>query len=180
MSGKLDLIIGCMFSGKTTELQNRVRSHKLFNDKLIIINHVLDKRYNTEHISSHDNIHINSKSINKLEDFVKSRDYIDNTTIFIDEAQFFSGLKEFVQKAVDVDNKWIIASGLDGDFERKKFGEILDLIPIADSITKKRAICVMCKDGTPGIFSKKTECNTSQQIDVGIHYIAVCRHHYLN
>ncbi len=70
--------------------------------------------------------------------------------------------------------------GLDGDSDRNNFGHIHKLIPLADDIMKLKALCSVCNDGTPGIFSKKIS-NSSNQIDIGStdKYIAVCRSCYL-
>ena len=101
--------------------------------------------------------------------------------IYIDEGQFFQGLKDFVIKAAELDDKNITICGLDGDFNRETFGEIIDLIPYSDSICKLTAICSICRNGTPAIFSKKIVNDDSQIINVGAldKYIAVCRKHYL-
>ena len=64
--GKLDLIIGCMFSGKTTELQNRIKVHKCINNEYVVLNHSIDTRYSTSNISSHDLIHTNCISLDDL------------------------------------------------------------------------------------------------------------------
>ena len=65
----------------------------------------------------------------------------------VEEAQFFAGLYDFCKKACDIDDKTVIVSGLDGDSNREKFGEILDLIPICDSVKKLHALCTQCNDG---------------------------------
>ena len=102
-------------------------------------------------------------------------------TIFIDEAQFFADLYEFVKSAVETHNKNVVVIGLDGDSDRENFGQIYKLIPLCDDIIKLKALCSVCKDGTPGIFSKKL-INSSSKIDVGSNgkYIAVCRKCYLS
>jgi len=71
--------------------------------------------------------------------------------------------------------KKIYVGGLDGDFERKKFGQILDLIPMCDKITKLTSLCSICKNGTPGIFSKRLTMETEQTIVGSDIYIPVCR-----
>ena len=187
MKGKLDIIIGCMFSGKTTELQNRIHKHKLFNNDYIVINHSFDDRYSSTDIATHDKKYLNSLSVTDLKEFKNTDDYKKNSTIFIGEAQFFSNLKEFVTYAVDNDGKEVVICGLDGDYKRNIFGEILELIPHADTIQKKSALCIFCRDGTPGIFSKRIidpkyeNVFTNDQILIGSGstYCAVCREHYL-
>jgi len=72
----------------------------------------------------------------------------------------------------------IIVAGLDGDYQQKQFGDILKLIPIADSYQKVYALCKICQDGTPASFTKRI-VNNNQQILVGAKesYISVCRFH---
>jgi thymidine kinase len=95
--------------------------------------------------------------------------------IVIDEAQFFTNLKKFVQHAV-CEGKHVIVAGLDGDFKQDVFGEILSLIPIADTITKLYALCMKCRDGTVAPFTKRIISCSEQEL-VGDHdsYMAVCR-----
>jgi hypothetical protein len=73
--------------------------------------------------------------------------------VVVEEAQFFDDLKPFVERAVDADGKHAVVVGLDGTAERRPFGQILDLVPLADRITKLTAFCTMCADGTPAIFT---------------------------
>jgi thymidine kinase len=74
--------------------------------------------------------------------------------------------------------KKIYVGGLDGDFERKKFGQILDLIPMCDKINKLTSLCSICKNGVPGIFSKRLTLETEQTIVGSDNYIPVCRSCY--
>jgi thymidine kinase len=66
-------------------------------------------------------------------------------------------------------------SGLDGDFERKKFGQILDLIPLCDKVTKMTSLCSLCKNGTPGLFSMRLTKEKEQMLIGSTNYIPVCR-----
>ena len=111
---------------------------------------------------------------------IGTKHYNDTNTIFIDEAQFFSDLYEFVKLSVETYQKNVIVIGLDGDSDRNNFGQIHLILPICDDIVKLKALCSVCKDGTPGIFSKKIT-NSSGQVDIGSinKYIATCRKCYL-
>jgi len=71
--------------------------------------------------------------------------------------------------------KKVYVCGLDGDFERKKFGSILDLIPLCDKVTKLTSLCSLCKDGTLGIFSMRLTCDKEQTLVGSDNYIPVCR-----
>ena len=177
MKGKLDIIIGCMFSGKTTELQNRIHKHKLFNNDYIVINHSFDDRYSSTDIATHDKKYLNSLSVTDLKEFKNTDDYKKNSTIFIDEAQFFPDLLEFVKYCEK--NKTVIISGLDGDYNREPFGQILLCIPLCDSVVKLTAMHMISKDGTPGIFTKRI-CENNEQILIGSneHYVSVSRKNY--
>jgi thymidine kinase len=75
-------------------------------------------------------------------------------------------------------NKKIYICGLDGDFERKKFGSILDLIPLCDKVSKLTSLCSLCKDGTPAIFSMRLTEEKEQTIVGSNNYIPVCRKCY--
>jgi thymidine kinase len=74
--------------------------------------------------------------------------------------------------------KQIYICGLDGDFERKKFGQILDIIPLCDKVTKLTSLCSICKNGKPGIFSKRISCEKAQTVVGSDNYIPVCRNCY--
>lgn len=181
---KLDLIIGCMFSGKTTELLNRIRKAHLICDPttVLIINNDKDKRYDESgSVCSHDKQAIYSISVDSLISVVNLTAYKKASVVFVDEAQFFPDLKAFALKAVEEDGKWVTICGLDGDFQRNKFGDIIDLIPYADTVYKTTALCLKCKDGTPALFSARLQSLCQDQVLVGEHdvYVPVCRKHYL-
>jgi thymidine kinase len=97
--------------------------------------------------------------------------------ILVNEGQFFGNLKEFVVEMLSK-NKKIYVSGLDGDFKREKFGQILDLIPLCDKVTKLTSLCSICKDGTPGIFSLRLSEQEEQKVIGSDNYIPVCRKCY--
>ena len=74
--------------------------------------------------------------------------------------------------------KKIYICGLDGDFERKKFGQILNLIPLCDKVTKLTSLCSLCTNGTAGIFSKRITCEKEQTVVGSDNFIPVCRSCY--
>jgi thymidine kinase len=97
--------------------------------------------------------------------------------ILINEGQFFSDLYETVQDMLNYEKK-VYVCGLDGDFERKKFGSILDLIPFCDKITKLTSLCSICRDGTAAIFSMRLTDEKEQTVVGSTNYIPVCRKCY--
>ena len=194
-TGYLELIIGPMFSGKTTELLEIYKKCKFCNIPVTIINHTIDKRYHDTMVSSHDRIMAPCLQANKLNDlwnnngFIESGNHSDNyahkllrssDVILINEGQFFQDLYEIVVDMLNNNNKKVYICGLDGDFERKKFGSILDLIPLCDKIRKLTSLCSICKDGTPAIFSMRLTNETEQTVVGSDNYIPVCRKCYSN
>jgi thymidine kinase len=101
----------------------------------------------------------------------------DAQVVIINEGQFFNDLYEVVLQMIHLKKK-IYIGGLDGDFERKKFGQILDLIPLCDKVSKLTSLCSICKDGTPGIFSKRITTEKEQTVVGSDNYIPVCRKCY--
>ncbi|XP_028063699.1 thymidine kinase-like [Camellia sinensis] len=99
--------------------------------------------------------------------------------IGIDEAQFFDDLYDFCCKAADCDGKIVIVAGLDGDYLRRTFGSVVDIIPLADSITKLTARCELC--GKRVFFTlRKTNETKTELIGGSDVYMPVCRQHYVN
>jgi thymidine kinase len=178
-SGYLEIILGPMFSGKTTRLLEIHKQCEFCNIPVTIINHVIDNRYHNSMISSHDKIMAPCLQANKLSEAWNNGSTIKSDVILINEGQFFIDLYDVVLDMLK-HNKKIYISGLDGDFERKKFGKILDLIPLCDKIIKLTSLCSKCKDGTPAIFSLRLTNETEQTIVGSDNYIPVCRKCYDN
>lgn len=189
----LELIIGPMFSGKTSRLVELYNQYKFCNMRVSVINHSSDNRYDDELLSTHDKIKIPCIKTNNLADIWKiqdencygalsQRDVIINyvkksDVILINEGQFFLDLYDIVVEMLEA-NKRVYICGLDGDFERKKIGKILDLIPLCDKVTKLTSLCSLCKDGTPGIFSMRLTKEKYQILIGSDNYIPVCRNCY--
>jgi thymidine kinase len=101
-----------------------------------------------------------------------------NDVILINEGQFFEDLVEFCVYWSEEHNKNIIVCGLDGDFQRKPFENISRLIPLVDTITKLTALCKVCNDGTPALFSHRITQETDRLVIGSKNYIPLCRKHY--
>jgi len=171
----LTLKVGCMFSGKTSEIIRIVNRLSVIDKDILLINSSLDDRYVKNSICSHNQNKVDCISVKKLED-IKTDQYTKCEYIIIDEAQFFEDLYDFVTVAVDINQKHVIIVGLNGDSNRENFGEIYKLYPLADKIDLLTAMCSTCKDGSKAIFSKKIVEN-DKQTDIGSvdKYIPVCR-----
>ena len=187
----LELIIGPMYSGKTSQIVEIYNQCKFCNISVAVINHSIDTRYDEKLLTTHDQIkipciqttklnsiwnysildnHFNEKSNNHL--VLRSAD-----VILINEGQFFKDLYSVVEDMLKC-NKRVYICGLDSDFERKKFGQILDLIPLCDKVTKLTSLCSQCRDGTPGIFSMRLTPEKQQTLVGSDNYIPVCRKCY--
>lgn len=140
--GRIEVVCGSMFSGKTEELIRRMRRAKFAKQRVEIFKPTMDTRYSQEDVVSHDKHVIKSTPVSSSALVLKKAKNID--VVGIDEAQFFdSGL-------VDVCNQLayrgvrVIVAGLDMDFKGVPFGPIPALCAIADEVTKVHAICVKC------------------------------------
>lgn len=168
----LNLIIGPMFSGKTTELLRIAKRLQSIDLNVLLLNYSEDTRYSTTEMTTHDKYGLPCTFIKHFDNLECDR----YDVICINEGQFFNRLVPFCKKML-LKNKTIYVSGLDGDYKQEKFGEILDLIPLCDTITKLHAFCKICKDCTPAHFTKRLVSNKSQKLIGTDQYIPVCRKH---
>lgn len=157
-AGWIEVICGCMFSGKTEELIRRLNRALIAKQKVEIFKPTVDKRYHNENIVSHSNRVIRSTPVQFAGDILLLAGDCD--VVGIDEAQFFD------QDIVDVCNtlansgKRVIVAGLDMDFEGKPFGPMPNLLAVAEFVTKVHAICA--KTGDLASFSFRLTENQSK------------------
>jgi len=143
--GKLEVVCGSMFSGKSEELIRRLRRAELAQQNIVVFKHRFDDRMTIEHIASHDGTRFKAVALEKPEDmalFVTD----DTQIVAIDEVQFFTNdIVTFILDLVDA-GKRVIVAGLDLDFRGIPFGCIPTLLAVADSVTKLNAVCMECGD----------------------------------
>lgn len=177
--GSINIVIGCMYSGKTSEVIRECKKWFSISRKAICINFEGDTRYgDDEQLYNHDLNSVECIKVSKLEQ-VNIQSIIEGDIILINEGQFFDDLIEYCQLWCETYGKNIIVSGLDGDFKRKSFGKILDLIPYSESVVKLHAFCSMCANGTHAHFTWRLS-KEQEQIVIGTsNYIPVCRKHYV-
>jgi thymidine kinase len=175
---KIEIILGCMFSGKTTELIRRTSKYDAIGKNVLIINSGYDNRCDLQSIKSHSNETRKAYKCYKLSELNNHKLFSNADVIAIDEAQFFHDLYDFVLYC-EKNDKIVIISGLDGDSDRKPFGQILECIPLCDDVVKLKALDMISLDGTDAIFSKRIVKNNSQ-ICIGNEneYKAVNRYNY--
>ncbi|TQD76433.1 hypothetical protein C1H46_038030 [Malus baccata] len=181
-SGEVHVIMGPMFAGKTTALLRRIKSEGNSGRNVAMIKSSKDTRYAIDSVVTHDGMKFPCWALPDLSSFRKNfgGDAYDKLDVIgIDEAQFFEDLYDFCCMAADHDGKTVVVAGLDGDYLRRSFGSVLDVIPLADSVTKLTARCEMC--GKRAFFTlRKTEETRTELIGGADVYMPVCRRHYVN
>ena len=176
--GYLELILGSMFSGKTSYLLDVYKKCVFCDIPVAVINYAADNRYTTEPmLSTHDKQMIPCILANTIQDAIQnnSETIARAETILINEGQFFPDIEEQVRLLVEQSNKRVYICGLDGDFERKPIGNLLQLVPFSDHIMKLKSLCSLCRDGTPGVFSFRTSREVDQVVIGSSNYIPLCR-----
>jgi len=156
--GWIEVISGCMFSGKTEELIRRLNRAIIAKQRVEIFKPVLDKRYHHEQIVSHNETAIRSTPVNFASDIFLLAGDCD--VVGIDEAQFFDEAIVEVCNTLANQGKRVIVAGLDMDFEGKPFGAMPNLLAVAEFVTKVHAICA--QTGELASFSFRLAPSESQ------------------
>jgi len=179
----LHLILGPMFSGKSTRLIYHIRQFKTLDYPLCIVKPDIDKRYSANEICTHnlDKEPCHVLAIDSLPDIFNLPEYKTAKVVMIEEAQFFNHLLPTIQTMLDIDKKIIYITALNGDSNRNVFGDIPLLLPLCYHIDFLHALCQYCKDGTPAIYSKRNSHDDTQIKVAGKDvYEAVCLNHFFN
>jgi thymidine kinase len=137
--GWIEVVCGCMFSGKTEELIRRLNRALIAKQKVEIFKPAIDKRYDDQKIVSHSEREIRSTPVNFAGDILLLAGDCD--VVGIDEAQFFDDAIIEVCNTLANSGKRVIVAGLDMDYEGKPFGPMPNLLAIAEFVTKVHAIC---------------------------------------
>ncbi|MFZ0455215.1 MAG: thymidine kinase [Ignavibacteriaceae bacterium] len=176
-TGWIEVIAGCMFSGKTEELIRRLRRAQIAKQNVKIFKPKIDNRYSTTAIVSHSDQFLPSILINDINEIFEHSSSAH--VIGIDEAQFFSNDIIAVCNKLANEGKRIIVAGLDQDYRGVPFEPIPHLLAVAEYITKTLAICVVC--GNPADKTQR-KTKSSERVIVGASdiYEARCRKcHYI-
>lgn len=160
--GWIEVICGSMFSGKTEELIRRLKRVEIAHMKAEIFKPAFDTRYDEEKIVSHDENKIHSTPIDNSQTILLLAQDVD--VVGIDEAQFFDDQIPAVCEALALKGMRVIVAGLDMDYKGKPFGQMPNLLAIADYITKLHAICVVCGNIANVSYRK---INTGPQVLLG-------------
>jgi thymidine kinase len=171
-TGWIEVIAGCMFSGKTEELIRRIRRAQIARQQVAIFKPGIDDRYSPDHIVSHSEARLLSVRVENAADILRLAG--DAQVVGIDEAQFFDmGIVDVAEELANRGKRVIIA-GLDQDFRGKPFEPMPQLLAVAEYITKTLAICVVC--GNPADRTQRTT-DASERVLLGEKdsYEARCR-----
>ncbi len=141
--GRVELICGSMFSGKTEELIRRLRRAVIARQKVQVYKPLIDTRYHEEQVTSHNGMGFEARPINSAREILTDIGP-DTTVIAIDEVQFFDPEIIEVCDELAEQGRRVICAGLDTDFRGVPFGPIPDLMARAELVDKLHAICVVC------------------------------------
>ena len=141
--GRIELICGSMFSGKTEEMIRRLRRAVIARQQVQAFKPAIDARYHAEKVTSHDGLHFEAQPVARAVDILAAVD-VDTDVVGIDEVQFFDdGIIEVCEKLAER-GKRVICAGLDMDFRGLPFGAMPSLLARAEDVHKLHAICVVC------------------------------------
>jgi len=160
-----------MFSGKSTELIRRLKRYRVAQYEVLIVKYDKDNRYNDGGIATHCGQSLPAVAAHSLAFLSGKADEYD--VIGIDEGQFFPDIVPWCEDMANR-GKVVVVAALDGTFQRKAFCDILELVPLAEKVTKLVAVCMVCfKDAA---FSKRITAEDSVEVIGGADkYMAVCR-----
>jgi thymidine kinase len=185
-NGYLEIILGPMFSGKTSKLIEIYKQYRFCDIHVLAINHSDDTRHTSLTMTSHDEHFINCVQSENIRKIIDTNIVLLRSTkpivVLINEGQFFPDLYDGVTELVDKYNAHVYVAGLDGDFKREKFGQMLDLVPICDKVYKLHSLCVLCKNGNKAIFSHRIlkSCTEQKKIGACDSYLPLCRDCFKN
>ncbi|MDX2066708.1 MAG: thymidine kinase [Fimbriimonadaceae bacterium] len=150
--GKLTVICGSMFAGKSEELIRRARRALYARQRVQVFKPSIDRRYDEAMVVTHMGVRHEATPVNGVGEL---RTEIDPAAhaIFIEEVQFFDpSIVELCVELADAGHE-VVCAGLDQDFRRRPFGSMGDLLAAADEVVKLRAICVQC--GAPASHTQR-------------------------
>jgi thymidine kinase len=171
-TGWIEVVCGCMFSGKTEELIRRLRRAQIAKQKVAVFKPKVDNRYSSVNIVTHSDQSLLAKVIDDAEEIFNSMG--DAQVIGIDEGQFFKQNLVDVCEKLASQGKRVIVAGLDQDYRGKPFDPMPQLLAVAEYITKTLAICVVC--GNPADRTQRKSASQDRVV-VGAKdiYEARCR-----
>lgn len=173
-AGQLEMIVGGMFSGKSTELQRRGRRHEIAGRTVIYFKPKIDNRYRANSISTHDGSDVEANVVNGSRELVHVSRELNADVVCIDEVQFFDNKIVSAINLMLMDGRTVICAGLDVDRFGQPFGKVPELLCIAEEVLKLKAVCSSCGDDA---WVSASKFNAEEQIVVGEQdlYVPMCR-----
>ena len=174
--GTIEVICGCMFSGKTEELIRVLKRAVIAKQKVLVFKHTSDIRYSQEELYSHNGQKFSSFLITQTSE-IFSHNLNQVNVVGIDEAQFFTNnVVDDVEKLLELGIRVVVA-GLDLDYKRRPFGCMPQLLAMANKVTKLTAICSKC--GHDAFYSQRLIHNDDIVLVGALEsYESRCRNHH--
>jgi thymidine kinase len=184
LSGRIEVVVGCMFSGKSEELIRRLKRAQIARQKVIALKSSLDDRYGLETIASHSGVRLESALVSSSSDVLRIVEEKQMEVVGIDEVQWFdSGIIDIAEYLAGKGVRVVLA-GLDQDFRGEPFGPMPQLLALAEEVTKLTAVCMVC--GRPATRTQRIVNGRPARYDdpvvmVGAaeSYEARCREHHV-
>ena len=174
-AGWIEVITGCMFSGKTEELIRRLVRARIARQRVVVFKPAIDTRYAVEDVVTHGGVRVPCIPVEKAAD-IEAR-VGDAEVIGIDEAQFFDSTLVGVANRLADGGRRVLVAGLDQDFRGEPFEPIPQLLAVAEYITKNLAVCMVC--GGPADRSQRLVARDVRVVlGAGETYEARCRAHW--
>jgi thymidine kinase len=172
-SGWIEAICGPMFSGKTEELIRRLKRSQIARKEVQVFHPSIDNRYSICEIVTHANVRMRSEPVDSARELLSRLDW-RTQVVGIDEANFFGPVLVETAGQLAEAGKQVIVAGLDTDYLGRPFPPMPDLLALAESVTKMRAICMRC--GAPAKHTQRL-VESEELIFVGAvdSYEARCR-----
>ncbi len=174
-TGWIEVITGCMFSGKTEELIRRLNRARYATPRVLVFKPAIDDRFAVEHVVSHSSLRYPSVPIDTAPQILRLVG--EATVVGIDEAQFFDESLVDVAEHLASEGRRVIVAGLDQDYQGRPFGPMPGLMTVAEYVSKMLAVCMVC--GAPANRSQRL-VDHSNQVFIGAteSYEARCRRHW--
>jgi thymidine kinase len=178
--GRIEVITGPMFSGKTSELLRRLQRIRIAEIPFILVKPRQDTRYGHSSVSTHDGG--KGEEANVIVHELKSVDVSAVKVILVDEAGFFPDVVEVAREWAD-SGKVVIAATIDTDYTRMPFGRVAELLAESESVQKLTSVCSFCKNDASYTLRKSTSPRVGENATAGVRillggaetYMAACR-----
>ena len=176
--GKLEVICGSMFSGKSEELLRRLKRDKIAKQSFQLFKPAIDNRYSETHVVTHSGIEMQCRVITHSAMLAEAPGDVD--IIAVDEAQFLDENTPNIVELLVKNNKRVIVAGLDMDSSGNPFGPMPQLLARAEKVMKVVAVCEVCGKDATHTYRLDSAAKDTVLVGASDHYEARCREHWQN